>query len=356
MLLRDRITNHLWKKIRTSNSLRGNGLVERFARDLRCDRTDVLRVFRELRAEGILVCDDWLRDEPLSKVSVKLSEEISPTAKAWRGVLEQVATVPGEYAMLESLGDVLEGLNAFEMSRLLNGLVSLKQDQEHLNNMPRFEISARYLLGSSKLLDALPAAPLRQFGIEITRFPAFPGYVMVAGPPDPSMVILVENPHSFESAVVALGTDGAAWVCTYGYGLSLKYSQHGEQLATILESRIPPRTLIRKGNPPGWDALLRHDRLLFWGDLDLEGLAIFERLRSHNPKVALSGLYQPMVDCLKEDGGHPYCKSAGKGGQVPNTYGDDIESLVALCLEQAVDQEVVSGEQILRWWNTELEI
>ncbi|MEJ1400134.1 MAG: DUF2220 family protein [Candidatus Sedimenticola sp. (ex Thyasira tokunagai)] len=330
--------------------------MERFARDLRCDRTDILRAFRELRAEGILVCDDWLRDEPLSKVTVILPEEISTTAKVWRGVLEQAATAQSEYAVLEALGDALEGLNASEMSRLLSGLVSLKQDQERLNNEPRFEVSARYLLGSSKLLDALPAAPLRQFGIDVTRFSNFHGYVMVAGPSDPSMVVLVENPHSFECAVDAPGTDGAAWVCTYGYGLSLKYSQYGEQLAAILESRIPPKTLIRKGNPPGWDALLRHDRILFWGDLDLEGLAIFERLRYYNSRVALSGLYQPMVDYLKDDRGHPYCKSVGKAGQVPNTYGDDIASLVGLCLEQAVDQEVVTENQISRWWNTELEI
>lgn len=356
MLLRDRITNHLRKKIRTSGSLRGNGLVERFVRDLRCDRTDVLRVFRELRAEGILVCDDWLRDEPLSKVTVNLPEEISPTAKVWCGVLEQATTVQGEYAVLESLGDVLEGFNTSEMSRLLSGLALLKQDQESLDSMPRFEVSARYLLGSSKLLDALPAAPLRQFGIDVARFPTFPGYVMVAGPPNPSMVVLVENPHSFESAIEALSTEEGAWVCTYGYGLSLKYSQHGEQLAAILESRIPPRTLIRKGNPPGWDELLCHKRILFWGDLDLEGLAIFERLRRYNSRIALSGLYQPMVDCLKEDGGHPYCKPVGKVGQVPNTYGNDISSLVALCQEQAVDQEVVTENQISRWWNTELEI
>lgn len=356
MLLRDRITTHLRKKIRTSISLRGDGLVERFARDLSCDRTDVLRVFRELRAEGILVCDDWLRDEPLSKVTVNLPEEINPTAMVWRGVLEQAAKVQDEFVALAPLGDALEGLSESEMLRLLSGLASLKQDQEHLNNTPRFEVSARYLLGSSKLLDALPAAPMRQYGIDVNRFPTFPGYVMVAGPPDPSMVVLVENPHSFECAVEALGTNRAAWVCTYGYGLSLKYSQHGEQLAAILESRTPPRTLIRKGNSPDWDVLLRHDRILFWGDLDLEGLAIFERLRRYNPRVALSGLYQPMVDCLKEDGGHPYCGSVGKVGQVPNTYGDDIASLVALCLEQAVDQEVVSKNQISQWWDAELEI
>jgi len=356
LLLRDRITNNLRKRARTSSSLRGNGLVERLVRDLQCDRTDVLRVFRELRTEGILVCDDWLRDEPLSKVTVNLPEESNPTADIWHGVLEQAAKIQGEFAALEPLAEVMEGFHASEMSRLLSGLISLKQDQDRLQNTPRFEVSARYLLGSSKLLDTLPTASLRQFGIDVSRFPTFPGYVMVAGPPDPCVVVLVENPHSFECAIEALGTDRAAWVCTYGYGLSLKYSQHGEQLAAILESRIPPRTLVRKGSPPSWDVLLRHDRVRFWGDLDLEGLAIFERLRRYNTNIALSGLYQPMVDHLREGGGHPYCKAVGKVGQVPNSYGDDIQPLVVLCREQAADQEFVSESQISKWWDTEFEI
>ena len=156
MLLRDRITNHLRKRARTSSSLRGNGLVERLVRDLQCDRTDVLRVFRELRTEGILVCDDWLRDEPLSKVTINLREESNPTADIWHGVLEQAAKMQGEFATLEPLAEVMEGFHASEMSRLLSGLISLKQDQERLHNTPRFEVSARYLLGSSKLLDSLP--------------------------------------------------------------------------------------------------------------------------------------------------------------------------------------------------------
>ncbi|ABA57222.1 hypothetical protein Noc_0708 [Nitrosococcus oceani ATCC 19707] len=356
MPLRDRITNYLRKRARMNASLRGNGLVERLVRDLQCDRTEVLREFRELRAEGILVCDDWLREEPLSKVTVNLPEESNPTVKLWHAVLEQAAKIQGEFAALEPLGEIMEGLHASEMTGLLNGLVSLKQDQERLHNTPRFEVSARYLLGSSKLLDALPTASLRQFGIDVNRFPAFPGYVMVAGPPDPCVVVLVENPHAFECALDARGTDRAAWVCTYGYGLSLKYSQHGEQLAAILESRIPPRTVVRKGSPPSWDTLLRHDWIRFWGDLDFEGLAIFERLRRYNPSIVLSGLYKPMVDCLREGEGHPYCKAVGKTGQAPNKYGNDIAPLLALCLEQAVDQEFVSKSQISQWWDTELEI
>ena len=63
-----------------------------------------------------------------------------------------------------------------------------------------------------------------------------------------------------------------------------------------------------------------------------------------------------MVDHLREVGGHPYCKAVGKAGQVPNTYNNDIASLVALCREQAVDQELLSGSQISHWWDTEYEL
>lgn len=354
--LRDRLINILRKKSRTSASLRGNGLVKRLARDLQCNRTDVLREVRELHKEGIIECEAWFDNEPMSKVFVNLPEESNPTADIWHGVLEEAAEVHGEFATLEPLAEVMEGFNVSEMARLLRGLISLKQDQESLRNTPRFEISARYLLDSSKLLDTLPTGPLQKFGIDASLFPPFPGYVMVAGSPDPCVVILVENPHSFECALRAPGADGAAWVCTYGYGLSLKYSQHGEQLAAIVESRVSPRTLIRKGNPPGWEILLLHDRVRFWGDLDLEGLAIFEKLRRQKLDMALSGLYQPMVDRLREGGGHPYCKAVGKTEQTPSSYGDDIQPLAALCREQAVDQESISERQVSQWWDTDLEI
>jgi len=352
-MVTDRVLEYLRKKAKRQSAFNGRGLVDRIARDLRCDRTDVRRAFRDLRERDLLRCDNWAGPEPLSKVTLALPDEPTPGAERWREVLGASGLGLGEIAglgELGELGEVLEGMERQDLSRLLQGLVRLRDDLDEQSGQPRFEVSARYLLGSSKLLDALPSAPLRRFGIDPARFPAFPGYVMVAGPADPAAVILVENPHAFERALEAEGTEEAAWVCTFGYGLSLRRSQYGEQLAAMLESGRAPLTLNRMGDPPDWEVLLDHERIRFWGDLDLEGLAIFQRLRRHNPRIALSGIYQPMVEQLRAGGGHPYCEMVGKAGQSPPEYGTDLASLVELCRHQALDQEWVEGPLISLWW------
>ena len=347
--LQQTLITWLHKKARGRGSLRGSGLIDRIARDLDCARIDALREVRQLRAEGVLLCADWLRDEPQGKVSVQLPQQLSESAMQWQQLL--AGSDAGDLAPLQPLGDVLEGLDQMAMSRLLDGLLALKRDQVKLAGTPRFEVSARYLLASSKLLDALPTVALQQFGIDLAAFPEFPGYVMVAGPAQPDAVILVENPHAFEAAVEATESAPVAWVCTYGYGLSLRRSQHGEQLAAIIAERRTPKTLIRGGNPPPWQRLLYHSQLRFWGDLDLAGLDIFERLRAQLPGLTLSALYRPMQAALEQGDGHPYCKAAGKPGQQLNAVGGDIAELAVLCRRHAVDQEMVTPAQIARLWD-----
>lgn len=350
----DKVLQLLRKWAKRSKSVRGNGLVDRLARDLHLDRTDVRRALRDLRDQELLLCNDWNGAEPLSKVTLNLPEDEAPCARLWNETLAAARLTDADSTALEGLGDHLEGMDAAQMGRLLQGLTRLRTDLDVQAGRPRFDVSAEYLLGSSKLLDSLPTAVLRRFGIDIARFPAFPGYVMVAGPADPLVVILVENPHAFERALQAEGTDRAAWVCTFGYGLSLSRSQHGEQLAAMVECRTTPRTLRRAGNPPDWQHLLKHERILFWGDLDLEGLAIFERLHSHNPRIGLSGLYRPMLDHLRADIGHPYCTLVGKAGQSPPLQPSDCASMIEVCRQQCLDQEWLSEPLISRWWSEEL--
>lgn len=348
------IIDWLRRKTGKRGVLRGNGLVERVKRDLQWDRTDVLRGFRALRETGVLECDDWLGDEPLSQVTVRLPEQRSAAESAWLAVLAQAGLDAADAEALSGLGEALAGVPRQDLQRLIDGLLKLRRDQYALDGLTRFEVSARYLLGSSKALDALPNVSLRRFGIDPGRFPPFPGYVIVAGPPDPEAVILVENPQAFECALTAAGTERAAWICTFGYGLSLRRGQHGEQLASLVESRLPPRTLVRLGNPPAWEILLRHPRILFWGDLDREGLAIFGRLHRHNPRIGLSGIYAPMLEALRANNGHPYCALVGKPGQGERATDACAAELELACREQGLDQEWVPVAEISRWWKQDL--
>ena len=212
--LKHRITGYLQKKLRRSRSskLRGSDLADRIVRDLDCDRRDVWKAFQDLRQDGVLVCQDWLRNEPIGAVTVNLPELVSASAMAWRELLQQADD--SGLQQLRPLGDSLQGMDITAMQGLLTGLLALRRDQHGLFGTARFEVSARYLLGSSKLLDSLPSPALQQFGIELSRFPAFPGYVVVAGAARPRAVILVENPHSFEAAVEATVAEPVAWVCT----------------------------------------------------------------------------------------------------------------------------------------------
>src|SRR5581483_2899669 len=211
----------------------------------------------------------------------------------------------------------------------------------------RFNISAKFLLGSSKLLDELPAAALRAFGIDTDRFERFSGYVVIAGPPEPSAIVLVENPHAFETAVSSPGTDDVGWIVTFGHGLSLREEDYGGQLVDFLANRRqPPLPLIRKGNPPSLARLLQHSKLFFWGDLDPEGLRMFERLRARYPALCLSALYLPMLHALSADS-HPYVPATAKEGQTIWESGDPIvRELLSQCSNRGVDQEIVTGDTV----------
>ena len=83
-----RIITYLRKQTRNRNTLRGSGLVGRIARDLHADRIDVLREMRQLRAAGVVDCENWMRDEPLTTVTIHLPEQLSAAAITWREVLQ----------------------------------------------------------------------------------------------------------------------------------------------------------------------------------------------------------------------------------------------------------------------------
>nr|WP_279593425.1 Wadjet anti-phage system protein JetD domain-containing protein [Pseudodesulfovibrio sp. S3-i] len=101
--------------------------------------------------------------------------------------------------------------------------------------------------------------------------------------------------------------------------------------------------LTREGNPPkNPSLLLRHSNLFFWGDLDLMGMAIFDRLKRHFPQLKLSALYEPMIKELFAGRSHPYVGCVGKKGQKAQRLNDPMaQRLAALCRGRAVDQEIV---------------
>lgn len=376
------IRKHLAKVGKGKKSLRGDGLIERVAQKLRLSAIEVKTVFERLKLNGELHCSDWYNGSPLGMVVLNLAEDMKPVEhEKWLNALKQVGLTPEEIAQLEPAYSVLAGFELGDMKQIALGLDRLRKEQESLFGQSRYIISARYLLGSSKLLDSLPNTVLKAFGIQIDNFTSAPSYVVIAGSPDPEVVVLVENPQAMETAVEA-NVDGVAWVATFGYGLSMVGDDYGRQLASIIET--PQRhihSLIRAGSPPNIESLLAHDKIFFWGDLDLEGLRIYQRLKCRLPKLQLSALYQPMIEMMHRPGScHPYIKAVGKEGQdtKPDAHnsinkvregvfnhedtsyvtqgGDSMDEIALLCESYGIDQEVLSKDTIICYCTEPLEV
>lgn len=313
----ERVRAILAKLGRGRGALRGDGLAERVARQAQLTIVEVRQAFRELRNSGELVCDHWFHGEPIGRTLVSLATDADPAwIQNWAQVVTGAGLSKSDSDAFLALGASLEGFDRDAMLCLLAGLLHLREEQDTLAGTPRFEVSARYLLGSSKLLDNLPSAVLRRLGLRLELFAGPPAYLIVAGPTKPQSVVLVENPHAFEVAVRSPGLECTAWICTFGYGLSVRSDQHGAQLAEVIGAGAAYELLVRAGTPPALEQLLSHEALFFWGDLDPEGVRIFERLRQRLPQLRLSALYEPMVEALRAPFlRHPYCHATGKHGQ-----------------------------------------
>ena len=142
-----------------------------------------------------------------------------------------------EIYALAPLYVVMDGVNSEQMESVITGLIQLRSDQESLFGKPTFNISAKYLIGSSKLLSTFNNRALKSFGIEVDRFPDRPPYIVVGGQGEnPEAVILIENPISFETAIQSSASLRCAFVCTFGFGLSNQGNDYGNQLAGAIET------------------------------------------------------------------------------------------------------------------------
>lgn len=351
MNIEDKVIAALWSLMGGRNFLQGKGLVGRVAEKAGIDLLDAKMTLGKLACKGItegvsehgeafgkvsLTIDRPTREEPLSLIR-------------WREAIRATGVDESEAATLLPCHDRLEGFSDADMRDLASGLKGLKSAQEAEKHTPRFVVSARYLLGSSKMLGSLPSPSLKAFGIDIDAFPDAIPQVVIAGPENPEAVLLIENPHSFEEAIAAGCADRIALVVTYGYGLSRSGEAYGNSLteAVAQADRLVP--LIRKGNPPSPKALLGHSKILFWGDLDREGLRIYASLRKGLPALRASALYLPMLEAMERGISHPYTKATAKEKQgTTEQTPEDAMLLVSICPDRGIDQETVSREEIAR--------
>lgn len=203
-------------------------------------------------------------------------------------------------------------------------------DGTGLRGEDRYILSANAVMGSSKALDAFP-------GLIGTAGRQRPLFVVTAGPRDPSAVLLVENPSAFMSLVRSSFIEGYLTICVFGYGLTIENLHE-----RLIEGSIMPCTAV--GEPVIDLAKTLALRPCFhWGDLDWEGLRIFEGLRTAIPHLQLPAIYHAMAERLTDPRrSHPYAALFGKHGQRRPSGNDPIVAHFSrICSSRAVDQEAM---------------
>ncbi len=308
---------------------------------------EVRRCLLELREKGWVRSAEWdNRGIPLAKLEILLPPEPhKPHEQRWLDALHSASLSEQETKSLFPVAKGLAEMPATEMSKLIGGLIRLRAEQDSLPSKRKYEISARFLLASSKFLKNLPSRNLIEFGIRVDVMEGPPRYVIVAGSESPIATILVENPHSFEAGIEADVDNKFCWISTYGYGLSKQGESFGEQLTEIITLRQEEIiTLARRRKVIDfWSAIQETpERLFFWGDLDLAGLDIYGRLKSAMPKLELCPLYQPMVDILRQGGCHSYTGTQKEGQTLGSYPFPEIAPLAEMCRTHGVDQEAIN--------------
>jgi len=351
MSIEEKVIEALWLLMGEQNFLQGKRLVWRVAEKAGIDPLEAKITLGKLSRQGIVEGISG-HGEPFGRVSLTIEppkREEPLSLVRWKKALCATGMDDSEAATLAPCHDKLDGFSDADMRDLGRGLKDLKSAQREEKNTPRFVVSAKYLLGSSKILGSLPTPSLKSFGIDIDTFPDAMPHVVVAGPENPEAVLLIENPHSFEEAIAAGCADKIALVVTYGYGLSRSGDAYGNSLteAAVQAERLVP--LIRKGNPPSPKTLFGHSKTLFWGDLDREGLRIYASLRKGLPALRASALYMPMLEAMERGISHPYAKATAKEKQgTTESIPEDAIPLASICLDRGLDQEVVSREEIAK--------
>jgi Wadjet anti plasmid transformation system JetA-like protein len=366
--LREHVYAWLLKKSRNSSKgcpearTRAKGIMEDLRRDITSDIISLRRTFKTLRDEGKVAYSGDLNGEPLPQgyiTVIRPQVEVSEVASLWYSVLEGFSLPEEDIETLKPIYSSLEGMSSEAMTHLVAGLVRLRNDQDSVAGQQVFSVSAKYLIGSSKTLMSLDKSSLKKFGIDLDRFAVRPSYVVIGGNvAAPQAVILVENPVAFETAVNSQAVERCVFICTFGYGLSAMSDDFGNQLAGIIETGESSAMPLYRNAPKelkGLHELLSHSELFFWGDLDIEGIKIYERLKKRLPHLRLSGLYIPMIEAITNPASrHEYVQLVSKPNQKYFVAQfEEGHALLNLCRTHGVDQELVPLDKIIKFAETE---
>lgn len=275
---------------------------------------------------------------------------------SWLAALSHAAFNAEAIVSLSKLSDLVADLPPEDMAVLAMGLQKLSQSGDLGTKDSGFNVSAKHLMGSSKVLSNISRRMLQVIDLPVRLHNGSPKYVICAGPESSVATLLIENPRAFENAVRAGLAKEVSLICTFGFALSYLGQEWLHAEDTPESDR--PIMLPRCGEPPALDQLLKAPAIFLWADLDVAALDIYLSLKSAIPHLRLSRIYEAMMPMvLNPETSHPYARLFEKEGQsigIRRSAATQVRLLdpAALsvwnsCQHRAVDQEAVDDSSIL---------
>ena len=348
------VLTQLRKMAGNSGRLQTSSCMPKLARVLELSRLIVDEAIRDLYRAGLLQYQADHRELPASGFIsvVRESATTSPQEVAWEQALAGSGLSKEITVELSGLSSSLNGMPPEDLNALARVLRRLSEADSVCFDDAGFNVSARHLLGSSKVLSMMSGRMMDSLGLPSRLRNSSPRYVICAGPPNPIATLLIENPRAFENAVRCGLSAEVALICTYGFGLS-HLGQDWEHDSATHER---PILIVREGSPPPLIDLFRATNVFFWGDLDLAAINIFQSLRRAVPQLQMSRIYEAMLPMVQDlECSHPYAEIFDKSGQTKSSSikthtHDNLDptclSLRNACKTRAVDQEAVSDLDI----------
>lgn len=342
-----------------SGRLRTSSTIAKLCTILSLPRVSVNEALRDLYRSGLVSYQPDGQQLPVSGFLTVQAAVVVPAVHeiAWRQALEAAHVEPRAAAILAQLASAVADLGASDLSVLARALEALQSWPTEAIADAGFNVSARHLMGGSKVLSRLSRPMLEALSLPVRLHIPSPRYILCAGPSEPAATLLIENPRAFENAIRSGLTDEVAIVCTFGFGLSYLGSEiwAGDQVP----QHDRPILIVRDGTPPPLGQLLAAEKVFLWADLDLAAMNIFRSLKGAIPHLRMSAIYEEMVTMLSDPArSHPYAALFDKSGQLsryqddsaaPTRFDDkDLAMLQAACSARAVDQEAVEESSILR--------
>jgi hypothetical protein len=318
---RDSIYSALVVLMKDGRRLRPATAVDHIVRHTGLARLAVIDGLARLGRENVI--SGVTRDgRPAKMISwlVPPAIERDPFQDRWSALIrDQPSALPPPKAVRDLEDQDLESL-ALCLSAINTTVPGLDED--------RYVVSANAIMGSSKALDAFPGL----IAEDIRQRPLF---VITAGPATPKNILFVENPSAFTSLMRGPFIGENLAVCAFGYGLTME--NLGQRL---LDGAVIPCT---SAGQPVVDlmTIISSTPCFHWGDLDLEGMRIFETLSASIPHIRLPAIYGLMAARLSDPRkSHPYAALFGKQNQRSPRAADPIVAYLAqACATRALDQE-----------------